>query len=44
MNWIIIQVNVRELPAQAAASKAAAIIGCAAASDNSSKPGDLSHL
>jgi len=42
MNQISIKVDFQVLPTPAAASQAAAIIGCAAATDFSSKPGSFS--
>jgi precorrin-3B methylase len=42
MNPISIKVDFQVLPTPAAASQAAAIIGCAAATDFSSKPGSFS--
>jgi len=42
MNQISIKVDFQVSPTPAAASQAAAIIGCAAATDFSSKPGSFS--
>jgi len=44
MKQIFIKVDFQVLPTPAAASQAAALIGCAAATDFSSKPGSFSRL